>query len=59
MVSVSQVVLASENFKESAVLNVKQMWRSGEFTDVTLVSSEGLKLHAHKSVLSTVVLKAP
>ena len=53
MVAVSQIVLACENFKESAVANLKQFWRSQEFTDVTLVSSDGFKLEAHKTVLSS------
>ena len=53
MVAVSQVVLASENFNENAVLNLKQIWRSREFTDVTLVSSDRIKLQAHKTVLSS------
>ena len=53
MVGVSQVLLASENFKEDAVVNLKEIWRSQDFTDVTLVSSDGLKLEAHKTVLSS------
>ena len=53
MVAVSKVILASENFKENAYTNLKQMWRSQEFTDVTLVSADGLKLQAHKTVLSS------
>ena len=53
MFAVSQIVLACENFKESAVANLKQFWRSQEFTDVTLVSSDGFKLEAHKTVLSS------
>ena len=53
MVSVSPVLLASENFRESAIVNLKQIWRSREFTDVTLVSSEGFRLEAHKTVLSS------
>ena len=53
MVAVSQVLLASENFKENAVLNLKELWRSREFTDVTLVSADGIKLDAHKNVLSS------
>ena len=53
MVSVSQVLLASENFKENVFVNFKQIWRSKEFTDVTLVSSDGIRLEAHKTVLSS------
>ena len=53
MVSVSRVILASENFRENAVLNLKQMWKSREFADITLVSSDGFKLNAHKNVLSS------
>ena len=53
MVAVSQMLLACENFKENAVVNLKQIWRSQEFTDVTLVSSDGFKLEAHKTVLSS------
>ena len=53
MVGVSQVLLASENFKEDAVVNLKEIWRSQDFTDVALVSSDGLKLYAHKTVLSS------
>ena len=53
MVAVSQVLLSSVNFKENTVLNLKQLWRSQDFTDITLASSDGFKLEAHKSVLSS------
>ena len=53
MVSVSQVLLASENFRENAIENLKQIWRSKEFAYVTLVSSDGFKVQAHKTVLSS------
>ena len=53
MVATSQVLLASENFKENVVGNLKQIWQSREFTDVTLVSSDGFKVQAHKTVLSS------
>ena len=47
------MLLASENFQENAVVNLKQIWKRQEFTDVTLVSSDGFKLQAHKSVLTS------
>ena len=47
------MLLASENFKENVVGNLKQIWQSREFTDVTLVSSDGFKVQAHKTVLSS------
>ena len=53
MVAISQVLLASENFSENAATNLKQLWTSKEFTDVTLVSGDGFKLQAHKTVLSS------
>ena len=48
-----QVLLASENFNKKAVGDLKELWRSKEFTDVTLVSADGFKLEAHKTVLSS------
>ena len=57
MVAVSQVLLASENFKENAVGILKQIWRGQEFTDVTLVSSDGVELEAHKTVLRGIIKK--
>ena len=45
------ILLASENFQEKAASNFKQIWRNQEFTDVTLVSSDGFQLQAHKTVL--------
>ena len=45
------ILLASENFQEKAASNLKQIWRNQEFTDVTLVSSDGFQLQAHKTVL--------
>ena len=51
MIAVSKVLLSAVNFQENAIVNLKQIWRTKEFTDVTLVSSDGLKLEAHKTVL--------
>ena len=53
MVAVTKMLLACENFKENTAANLKEIWRSRDFTDVTLVSSDGLKLEAHKTVLSS------
>ena len=53
MVAVTKMLLACENFKENATAHLKEIWRSQDFTDVTLVSSDGLKLEAHKTVLSS------
>ena len=51
MVAVIQMLLDAENFKENAVENLKRTWKDQELTDVTLVSSDGFKLEAHKTVL--------
>ena len=53
MTTVGQLLLASENFRENVVEHLKQIWRSQDFTDVTLVSSDGSKVEAHKTVLSS------
>ena len=45
------ILLASENFQEKAASNLRQIWRNQEFTDVTLVSSDGFQLQVHKTVL--------
>ena len=38
MAAASQLLLASDNFRENVVDNLKQIWRNTEFTDVTMVS---------------------
>merc|ERR1719209_1639134 len=53
MVAITKLLLASENFKETAAANLNSIWRNKDFTDVTLVSAEGLKTEAHKTVLSS------
>ena len=51
MVAITKLLLASETFKETAAANLNSIWRNKDFTDVTLVSAEGLKTEAHKTVL--------
>ena len=53
MVAITKLLLASENFKETTAANLNSIWRNKDFTDVTLVSAEGLKTEAHKTVLSS------
>ena len=53
MVAITKLLLASENFKETAAANLNSIWRNKDFTDVTLVSADGLKTEAHKTVLSS------
>ena len=53
MVAITKMHLACEKFKENAATNLRDIWGSRDFTDVTLVSSDGLKLEAHKTVLSS------
>ena len=38
MAAASQLLLASDNFRENVVDNLKEIWRNTEFTDVTMVS---------------------
>ena len=51
MADITKVLLAAENFQENTFANLRQIWRNQEFTDVTLVSSDGFQLQAHKNVL--------
>ena len=53
MVAFSPVVLTDDNFKENAIVYLKGIWTSREFADVTLVSGDGTKFQAHKTVLSS------
>ena len=53
MVAFSPVVLTDDNFKENAIMYLKGIWTSREFADVTLVSGDGTKFQAHKTVLSS------
>ena len=53
MVAFSPVVLTDDNFKENAIMYLKGIWTSREFADVTLISGDGTKFQAHKTVLSS------